>query len=188
MFDNIGESCNVLVRAVRKDTREVLHERIGHNVWTNTGREYSCQIKTADALGNAIRSDLIYYMGVGSGSQPETVNVTKVERPLAYEQGTWLKPISHANTVFQTVGDGVRTAVRYRCVFTEPEFIFTGNSAVLISECGLFTNGNQDTLVAGGRSRLIDEALLQSPVAYHSFDPIPKTGGIELEIIWELRH
>ena len=188
MFDTIGESCNVLVRAVKKDTGEVVHERIGHNVWTNTGREYSCLLKTQTANGDHYRQDLIGYIGVGSGSQPETVNVTRVETPLAFEVGTWLKPIAHARTVFQTVAGGVRTAVRYSCVYTEPEFIFGGNSSVLISECGLFTDGNQDTFIRGERNTQIDAGLAQSPVAYHSFDPIPKTSGIELEIIWELRH
>jgi hypothetical protein len=188
MFDHIGESCNVVVRAVKKDTREIVHERVGHNVWTNTGREYSCLLKTADANGSPYRQDLISYMGVGSGSQPETVNVIRVESPLAYERGTWLKPIVHTRTVFQTVSDGVRTAVRYTCTFTETEFILSPNSSVLISECGLFTNGNQDTFVSNERDRGIDRGIAQSPVAYHSFDPIPKTGNIELEIIWELRH
>jgi len=188
MFDNIGESCNVLIRTVKKDTREVVHERIGHNVWTNTGREYSCFLKTADANGDPIRSDLIFYMGLGSGSQPETVNVARVETPLAWEPGSFLKEIAHTRTTFQTVAGGVRTAVRYTCVFTEPEFILSPGSSVLISECGLFTNGNQDTFESGARDTNIDQASSQSPVAYHSFDPIPKTSGIELEIIWELRH
>ena len=188
MFDNIGESCNVLIRTVKKDTREVVHERIGHNVWTNTGREYSCFLKTADANGLPIRSDLIFYMGLGGGSQPETVYVVRVERPLAYAPGFFLKEIAHTRTTFQTVAGGVRTAVRYTCVFTEPDFILSSNSSVLISECGLFTNGNQDTFEPNGRITTIDQARAQSPVAYHSFDPIPKTSGIELEIIWELRH
>jgi hypothetical protein len=188
MFDRISESCNVLVRAVSKSTREVLHERVGHNVWTNTGREYSCLLKTMTPQGAPYRSDLIAYMGVGSGSQPETVNVTNLVTPIAFQQGSFLKPIAHARTSFQSVSSGVRTAVRYTCVYTEEEFIFSGNSSVLISECGLFTNGNQDTFVRGGRNTNIDVARAQSPVAYHSFDPIPKTSGIELEIIWELRH
>ena len=188
MFDNIGESCNVLVRAIKKDTREIVYERVGHNVWTNTGREYSCLLKTADADGRPYRTDLIAFMGVGSGSQPETVNVTGVESPVAFERGTWLKPIANARTSFQTVTDGVRTAVRYSCTFTETDFIFSGNTSVLISECGLFTNGNQETFIAGERSTSVDQATAQSPVAYHSFDPIPKTSGIELEIVWELRH
>lgn len=188
MFDHIGESCNVLVRAIKKGTGEVLHERVGHNVWTNTGREYSCLLKTADAQGNPYRQDLIGYIGVGSGSQPETVNVVRVESPVGFDPGTWLKPITHVRTVFRTVAGGVRTAVRYTTTYTEADFIFDSNNSVLISECGLFTDGNQDDFTRGGRDTDTSAALAQSPVAYHSFDPIPKTSGIELEIIWELRH
>lgn len=127
-------------------------------------------------------------MGLGSGSQPETVNVIRVVNPVAFTRGTWLKPVVHARTVFQSVGEGVRTAVRYTCTYAEEDFILDGVGSVLISECGLFTDGNQDTFVRGERETNINVGRAQSPIAYHSFDPIPKTSGIELEIVWELRH
>lgn len=188
MFDHLAESCNVRVRAIQKSTGDVLHERIGHNVWTNTGREYSCLLKTRRVDGSPYRTDLISYMGLGSGSQPETVNVVRVEDPIEFTPGTWLKPIADARTVFQTVSDGVRTAVRYVCTYSEADFMLNGASSVLISECGLFTDGSQETFERGLRDTNINAGLAQAPVAYHSFDPIPKTSGIELEIVWELRH
>ena len=126
MFDRLSESCNVSVRAIQKSTGKVLHERIGHNVWTNTGREYSCLLKTRTPNGDPYRQDLISYMGLGSGSQPETVNVIRVEDPVPFTQGTWLKPIVDARTVFQTTGSGVRTSGRYVCTYSEKEFIFGG--------------------------------------------------------------
>lgn len=188
MFDALSESCNVRVRAISKKTGDVLHERTGHNVWTNTGREYSCLLKTYRPQGSVpYRSDVIAYMGMGSGSQPETVNVTNVENPVAFAPGEWLKGIVHARTTFQS-GNGIRTAVRYVCTYGENDFILNDSSSVLISECGLFTDGNQETFERGLRDTNVLNGRAQSPVAYHSFDPIPKTSGIELEIVWELRH
>lgn len=189
MFDHLAESCNVRVRAVHKSTGQIVHERIGHNVWTNTGREYSCLLKTYRPDGvTPYRRDVIAYMGMGSGSQPETINVDRVTDPIEFSPGTWLKPIAHARTVFRSVGAGVRTAVRYTCTYSETDFILNNSGSALISECGLFTDGAQDTFERGMRDTNINAGLAQAPVAYHSFDPIPKTSGIELEIVWELRH
>lgn len=187
MYDKLNEQCNVLVRAVDKHTGDVLHERVGHNVWTNTGREYSCLLKTQDINGSPYRQDLISYIGLGSGSQPETVNVRALQNPTQWDvTGLWLKRVNNALTTFQDAG-GTRTAVRYTCTFGEQDFS-SNNDVSYLSECGLFTDGHAETFARHGRDTNIAAAAKQSPVAYHSFDPIPKTSGIELEIIWELRH
>ena len=57
-----------------------------------------------------------------------------------------------------------------------------------ISECGLFTDGDAIDFTPGRRDTRILEAHAQAPVAYHTFEPIPKTSNIEIEIMWELRH
>jgi len=184
--DDVNEICNVRVIARRADTREVIAERVGHNVWTNTGREYSCMLKTYGARGVVLRNDRLAYVGLGDGNQPEAVSVTRLASPVAFSAGQFLKPLSHELTTFPSVV-GARTAVRYvaRYTFTD---VSLGDSTAMISECGLFTDGEQRTFVAQQRDTRISVAEQQSPVAYHTFDPIPKSPNTELEIIWELRH
>ena len=187
MYDKLNETCNVVIRATDMFTGDIIAERVGHNVWTNTGREYSCLLKTYDISGRAFRSDRISYVGLGTGTQPETVNVQTLVTPIQVSLNKYLKDIDHARTSFQTFG-GVRTAVRYSTTFLEDHVSFNGEAAVMISECGLFTDGDAETFTAGGRDTSFVAAGSQSPVAYHSFDPIPKTPNIQLDIIWELRH
>ena len=188
MQDKLNEVCNVLVRARNIHTGEVVAERVGHNVWTNTGREYSCLLKTYNTNGAPFRNDRINFVGLGSGSQPETVNVSTLVSPIAVNIGVFLKEIDHSRTTFQTFG-GVRTAVRYSTTFLETDISLPGGQTpIMISECGLFTDGNASDFTAGRRDVALTAASSQSPVAYHSFDPIPKTPNIQLDIIWELRH
>jgi hypothetical protein len=187
MRDNLDESCNVLIRTIDLITGETLHERLGHNVWTNTGREYSAGVKTYQENRTPLRNDRICYVGLGSGTQPETVNVQRLVTPIQFSAGKFLNEINHARTSFQSVS-GVRTAVRYSCIFERQHINIGGENTVLISECGLFTDGDLLTFAVGGRSTMIGESLSQSPIAYHSFDPIPKTPNVQLDIIWELRH
>lgn len=187
--DDVTEVCNVYITARARDTGDVVATRVGHNVWTNAGREYSCLVKTLGPDGRfALRNDRIAYIGVGIGNQTETVEVSALVHPVAYSQGNFLKGINHALTTFPS--SQMKTRVRYVCTFAENELTPpTGQLEYYsISECGLFTNGNQQTFAAGERKTSIADALAQSPVAYHTFDPIPKLNNLELEIIWELRH
>jgi hypothetical protein len=187
--DDVTEVCNVYITARARDTGDVVAMRAGHNVWTNAGREYSCLVKTLGPDGaNALRDDRIAYIGVGVGNQPETVEVRGLVSPVAYLQGKFLKQINHALTTFPTTE--MHTRVRYVCTFTESELTPSSGQPEYysISECGLFTNGDQSTFRPGGRNISIAAAHAQSPVAYHAFDPIPKLNNLELEIIWELRH
>lgn len=187
MRDDLNEACNVLVRATDIETGRVVMESRGHNVWTNSGREYSCLLKTYDVNWVPFRDDRIRYVGLGSGTQPETVNVHKVSAPVPWKPGVFLKDIAIGRTSFQVHG-GVRTAVRYSCTFLEEHVTQPGGGSVLISECGLFTDGDATTFARGSRDTSIASAISQAPIAYHSFEPIPKTPAIQLDIIWELRH
>lgn len=188
--DTIQETCNVYITARDRATGAVIAERVGHNVWTNVGREYSCLIKTykSDAL-TAYREDRIAYMGVGTGTQPETVSVSALTTPVPYRGAQFLKKITHTLTTFPTI-DASRTSVRYVCTFAEDELVppDVGGDVYYITECGLFTDGKQGTFERGGREVGLAQASSQAPVAYHTFDPIPKLSTLELEIIWELRH
>ncbi|MGA1353844.1 MAG: hypothetical protein ACO32I_03540 [Candidatus Limnocylindrus sp.] len=183
MQERLSEECNVLVRVMRDGTE--IDRREGHNVWTNTGREYSALLKSYRPNGtDPFRNDRIAYVGLGGGTQPEDVTVLSLVTPLAFaDDTTWLKRIDHTRTLFPEAGS--RLTVRYTARFTASDF---SGAEAFISECGLFTDGHPVTFQAGGRPTLLAEASRQSPLAYHTFSPIPKTPDIEIELIWELRH
>jgi len=186
MWDALPEECNVRVRAICEESKEVIYESVGHNVWTTTGREYSAMLKTyRGRVGGTLtpfRSDRIAYVGLGSGTQPESVDVTRLVEPIAFSGTTWLKEIDHNRTSFPDAGS--RLAIRYVTTFSKDDF--SGDR--YISECGLFTDGHSVDFTVGGRQTTIADASLQAPVAYHTFAPIPKTPNISIELLWELRH
>src|SRR5690606_16373419 len=65
--------------------------REGHNVWTNTGREYNAMIQTYKPDGvTPYREDRIYYLGVGTGLQTEDPGVTALVNPVPYVANTFL--------------------------------------------------------------------------------------------------
>lgn len=160
--------------------------RDGHNIWTNTGREYLAMLQTLKTDGaTAYRSDHIAYIGVGTGLQTEDAAVTNLIQPVAYTGSTFLAVVSHASTDFPL--RPTRTTVRYVRVFAENE-VTTGGGSVFISELGLFTDGQQNSFAAGGRDTTLANALLQSPAAYKQLsEPVEKTAGLEFEIDWEIR-
>lgn len=188
MKQDITEICNVKVIARNKETNEIVLEREGHNVWTLYGREYSCMLKSYDANGSIVRDDRIFYVGLGAGAQPETVNVSALVDPLGTNNnGQWLKPIDFTRSSFSTAA--YKTSIRYVCIFDENDIVGGENGTSFITECGLFTDGLQAApYTRTQRANSLATALSQSPVAYHSFEPIPKNPSIQLEIIWELRH
>jgi len=179
--DVISEVCNVLITV--RDAGKVISQSEGHNVWTNTGREYSCLVKSLNQLGQRFRNDSIAYIGVGSGTQVESATVSSLVSPLAFSGGVFLKKLNNTLTVFPD--NGSRLSIRYSAIFGPADF---PGDVVYISECGLFTNGNAITFEANHRETGLNVAYEQAPVAYHTFEPIPKTDNIEIEIMWELRH
>ena len=186
MKEPIIETCNV--RIVIRERGKIKKVVEGHNVWTNSGREYSAQRKILREDGTPYRADYIDYIGLGSGVYEETVGVDRLNTPIAWDAaaGDFLRPIERNRTSFPL--EPSRTAVRLVRSYGEAEISYDG-AAVAITEAGLFTNGGPAALwVPGTRILALDEAVNQEPVAYHSFEPITKSPNVELEIIWELRH
>lgn len=180
----LTEDINVVITA--KEGGKITAVRKGHNVWTNAGREYSCLLKVKSAATpRAIRQDYIEYVGLGTGTQPETVNVSQVVSPLAHQGNNWLKQINHIRTSF--VNPGSRAAVRFVAEFSGSDMINANDEPPFISECGLFTSGNSAD-PNQPRSIIIVDSGLQVPVAYHTFQPIPMSNTTTIEIVWELRH
>ena len=185
MKEPIIETCNVrLVLRERGKLKKVVE---GHNVWTNSGREYSAQRKALDRFGAPYRSDHIDYIGLGVGAQVESVNVARLVSPVPFDAagGNFLAHVDRTRTIFPL--EPLRTAIRFVRLYEENELSFAGSS-IEISEAGLFTNGDPDTRWVDPRNTGILAAESQEPVAYHSFEPIIKSPLVQLEIIWELRH
>jgi hypothetical protein len=181
--ETIFEECNVTI--IAREGGKIISKQEGHNVWTNTGREYSCLLKSLDDKGRRYRSDAIAYIGVGGGTQIESPSVIRLVRPLRYSGNLFLKRIDNSLTVFPD--NGSRLSIRYSAVFG-PQSFNQGGGVTYISECGLYTNGHAISFEPDMREAGIDTADEQAPVAYHTFEPIPKTSNIEIEIMWELRH
>jgi len=160
--------------------------RDGHNIWTNTGREYLALLMSLADSSNTFRKDAMGYIGVGIGATLEDVNVLSLNNPVAFAPSVFLAALDIPPTFPLTP---TRTTVRYKRTFTEDE-ITLAPGTVNISEMGLFTNGSPTNIPAyafGTRDVTYASRLAQSPVAYKTFEPVPKTNALQLEITWEIR-
>lgn len=156
--------------------------REGHNVWTNTGREYLPLLMSYSDLGPVkYRDDRIAYIAVGTGFQVEDAGVLKLASPVVYSGGSYLAPFETPPTFPLTP---TRTTVRYKRTFLETE-ITTSPGQVDISEIGMFTDGDPDSNYTPG-TRVLTVGN-QAPAAYKSFEPVGKTDSLELEVNWEIR-
>lgn len=153
-----------------------------HNVFTNTGREYVAQRISLFGSG-AYRSDVIAYMGVGTGAQLEEPGVLRLTTPIQYNTGLFMAAIDSSSFPLYPV----RTTVEYRRVFGEGEISLLGQTQ-LVSEIGLFTNGDPDQDYAFDSMPVgFDDSNAMAPVSYKAFEPIGKSNAMELEVIWQLR-
>jgi len=166
--------------------------REGHNIWTNTGREFVAMLMTYKAGGlSAYRDDRMSYVGIGTGLQTEDPGVTGLVRPIPYVSGVFLAPLDHNATDFPL--SPTRTTVKYTRVFSEDQITYQTTSSVLISELGLFTDGNPNAnFQAGpppaGRATDINSSPQQAPVAYKGLpEPVEKTNALEFQVEWEIR-
>lgn len=162
--------------------------REGHNVWTNTGREFLAMLMTYQVNGSTpYRNDRMAYVGIGTGLQVEDTNVASLVNPIAYNLANeFLAVFQHDATSFPLTP--TRTTVRYIRVFSETE-ITTGVDSVLISELGLYSDGEQNSFAQGGRVTSLAQASSQSPAAYKALpEPVEKTNALEFQVEWEIRH
>lgn len=159
--------------------------REGHNIWTNTGREFLAMLMSIQvAPSTGFRSDKIAYIGVGTGARIEEAGVLSLVTPTAYVTGQFLAPLDVPPTFPLTP---TRTTVRYHRIFAENEITIAVGSTVNISEIGLYTNGRQSDFAAGLRDTTIASASSQAPAAYKSFEPVGKKDTLQLEVSWEIR-
>ena len=185
------------VRALCRERGKIVpgSRREGKNIWTNTGREFLAMLMTYKPGGtNPYRNDRTSYIGIGIGLQTEDPGVVSLISPVPYVSGTFLAPLDHNATDFPL--SPTRTTVKYVRVFAEDQLTFGATSSLLISELGLFTDGNPNSdfqagappPVGPGRPDDINSALLQAPVAYKGLpEPVEKTNALEFQVEWEIR-
>jgi hypothetical protein len=161
--------------------------RDGHNIWTNTGREYLALLMSLQvAPATPFRTDSVAFIGMGTGSRLEEVGVLNLLTPVAYAPALFLAALDTPPTFPLTPS---RTTVRYKRTFLENE-ITLAPGTVNVSEMGLYTNGSPTSVPAYNpttRDTSLVNAASQAPVAYKTFEPVPKTDALELEISWEIR-
>jgi hypothetical protein len=178
---------------VRIETREGGKRRQvseGKNIWTLTGREYLAELIARSArsgTSTTFRDDRVSYIGLGIGSQAEVANIESLVDPVPYVSTQFLAP-TQTPALFPASGTGTPiTSVQFVREFGTDEISYDG-SAVVLSEAGLFTDGNPDedwsvealdTTFAGASGR--------APVAYKTFEPITKTTSFTMRVIWEIR-
>jgi hypothetical protein len=175
------------VKLVLRERGKKITEREGHNVWTNTGREFLTQRISLDLASpsSTIRTDAVAFIGVGIGAKTEEPGVLSLQTPIAYDTSLFLAEITGVSFPAYPV----RTTVEYQRTFAETEITIIPGT-VLVSELGLFTNGDPAGTPANGfgtRLRGTTDMGAVAPVAYKSFEPVAKTENMQLEIFWQIR-
>lgn len=175
------------VDIVLRERGKIVATRHAKNVWTNTGREYLSQLMSLQIGGTTYRNDAVAYFGAGTGMQLEEPGVTKLVTPIEYDQGLFLADIQSINFPLYPV----RTTVAYKRVYAENEISMVPGVTVMVSEFGLYTNGDPSNLPVAyafnTRNRSYDVSKDAAPVAYKTFEPVGKTPAMQLEVSWEIR-
>lgn len=161
-------------------------EREGKNVCTLVGKEMYAQLPALAALGGSrLRSDAIAYIGLGSGNQPQEPSLTSLIAPIAYLPGQFLAPLDVPT--FATIeGDALAIATTFRRTWVRGEISL--GQTVLVSEAGLFSNGDPRNGWAVPGPTDLTTAAAFTPLFYKSFEPVPI--GLDDDsyaIIWEVR-
>lgn len=215
LSDKLDPTINVAIAVIRDG--KLIEERFGHNVFTNTGRQWLAKIIGSDNYSqdppSPHNTDKIKYIGFGCGGalqsntdfatgQTELVTVTSIQDPIPvsvdFDQRLYLKQVDNqTNDSVYFPGD-FRT--RFICDIAEDELSFAGNitrvsnvqvgTSVPITEAGLFLSSANPRFTHEANPPLPDEADPASAnylVAYNIFDPIHITPNVILRVEWEIR-
>lgn len=192
---NIGIEGRVTLMLLDEDNR-VVEKKQHHNVWTTVGREYQIgrMSNTTSIEGSSaspLRTDMIWYVGVGSGTQPISATVQEMVTPVIIDGTNYLQPVQQpfTNTVLAT-----RYYTRIVTIFEKDDITYGGGpTSITLTEFGLFTNGHPAYGLTsweykGRTDNCLTNPLLacQYPIAY-TCDTITKTDRFRLALVWELR-
>ena len=176
---------------VRIETREGGKRRQvseGKNIWTLTGREYLAELiaLSASSPRGTFRNDRVAYIGMGVGSQAEVASIESLVDPVPFMTSGFLAP-TQAPALFPASGTSTPiTSVQFVREFGTDELSIDG-AAVVLTEAGLFTDGDPDNNWALGAPVTFDAASTRAPVAYKTFEPITKTTSFTMRVLWEIR-
>ena len=181
------------------DRGRVKHQTEGHNIWTLTGREYLSELiglnsfSAIEANRGLFRNDRVAYIGLGIGSQAEVSTVSGLVNPVSYDtgtaqSGTFLAVLDTPSVFPSSSGSSAITAVQFSRTFGAGEYSVGANSSIVLTEAGLFTDGdpNNNFQVGTISPNWIDSAGF-APVAYKTFEPITKTPDFTMKVVWEVR-
>jgi hypothetical protein len=217
LSDKLEPTINIAIAAFDKKTGKLIDQRLGHNVFTNTGRNWLSRVVGSDDYSmdppNPHNTDKIMFMGFGCGGalqgdnnfatgQTELVTVTSIQDPIPisndFNQRLYLKQVDdQSNNSIYFPGD-FRT--RFIIDIAEDELSFPGNitrvsnvtvgTSVPISEAGLYLSSANPRFTHEANPPLLGESDPAAPnylVAYNIFDPIHITPNVVLRVEWELR-
>jgi hypothetical protein len=159
--------------------------RNGHNVFTESGREWLKQVIVWASIGsNLIGDDVpqderrLRWIGVGSGTLLELTSVGALMSPLSIT----VSPTMYLR-VLGTRAHAIDSAVSYTTSFLGSGVDFDHHgSSVTISEAGIFVDVD-----SGSGPGLDPSVSVNAPVAYKSFAPLTKLAAQTLTISWEFR-
>jgi hypothetical protein len=211
--DSIDLTVNVELFLFEDD--HVVDYRKTHNIWTNIGRNYVVKFLKWDDAANwgAGPPPTVEYMGIGIGSEEQTINIataypaldaaypgqniqddsdptiSHLERPVIITgANTWL-----ATAVYDEPGSATNPSnvtAKYSYTFGKNDINLSGTYAVVpVSEVSLCLSDQNttDDPYTGGVAPSYVGALRQVVCAYNGFAPLSKTVKNTLQVVWELR-
>jgi hypothetical protein len=188
-----------------RERGKIVARRKGHNIWLNVGRQYLARLISYATFAPLApeQDNRLSYIGFGIGGSrqnapavadndpllthyPGTNNnsdldatVSSLERPIRYAwvgtpsnvydpDDVWLKQVQVPTHPFTT-------STKYNLTVTTVEMTDGPYLIMPLSEIGLFHRGADLN------------SPIESPVAYDTFDTLPKTNALELSVSWTIR-
>lgn len=203
---------NNLILTLR-ERGKIVTRREGHNVWLDVGRTLLCNLIAYNDFSplTPAEDNRPRYMGFGIGGSRQNLlsahqpplsthypgtnlqsdvnqHLTRLERPVRFSSpgvptlptGTYPSLTYDPADVFLRQVDfppvaATTTSRRFTCTLAEADFSYGPFGSVGLSEIGLFSNA----------ADINDYAA--SPVAYDTFDSIPKSALFTLQVDWTIR-
>lgn len=165
--------------------------RDGHNVFTDTGRDWISKLAAWSQIGSPdipFTNRRVRWIGLGTGTQAETALVTTLNNPAQVSTGIYLGAIQATNIL-------TATSVEFIREFSTSEISIPvlGLNVVPITEAGIFvdvqpastSDGVDDSSAGGVTDTTLDPSLqTNSPVAYKTFEAVNKTVDFSLVVRW----
>lgn len=181
-MNDLGQSPNFEAWLTENGVYVPGSRRVGHNVITETGREWLSQLVAWQTIAppaddSPWTQDRIRWIGVGDDWYPELKHVSQLKAPVLVTGSDYLAALSAPAWVLGGVS-GSSSAIKYTHAFGSGEL----PDGVDVQEAGLFVDRND------GGTGLDPTVATNPPVAYKVISPpLTKALAQTLTIRWELR-